>query len=254
MAIYNEGKHVLTCNGIIIWDGITKPEKQDDGSFKYSLKVAIPQMAPEKAELEQLATATLNASEFKGVMPAGGSWPILPVDMVKLAADAHRLQGHITFNAKSNFAPDVYDVNGNPLDAMAYGRMLYAGAVVQVLVGAYSFNNKSKGIAFNLEGVKIIDASAPQLSVGGGMSATEKASIMGGMAGTPATPQATMPQATMPQPGVQPSENFLNPAPAAPTAPVERKWIVQGNQYDESFLLSNGWTLELLQQQGQPVQ
>ena len=89
------------------------------------------------------------------------------------------------------------------------------------------------------------------------MSATEKASIMGGMAATPAAPQATMPQApqaTMPQPGVQPSENFLNPAPAAPTAPVERKWVVQGSQYDESFLLSNGWTLELLQQQGQLVQ
>ena len=88
--VHNEGKHVLSCTGIIIWDGVTKPERQEDNSFKYSVKVAIPEMSPEKTELEQLATRTLNESDFKGQFPAGGSWPLLPVDMVKLAVDAPR--------------------------------------------------------------------------------------------------------------------------------------------------------------------
>lgn len=255
MAVYNEGKHVLTCNGIVLWDGVTKPEKQDDGSFKYSVKVAIPDMAPEKAELEQLATRTLNESDFKGVMPAGGNWPVLPIDMSKFSADAARLQGHISINAKSNYIPDVYDVNGNSLDAMAYGQMLYAGAIVQVLVGAYAFNNKSKGIAYSLEGIKIIDASAPKLSVGGGMSATEKASIMGGAPAQPtAQPQPSQPAA--PIAGVQPSEAFLNVPGAAPTpaAPVaEAQYEVGGQVFAESALRANGWDDNALATQAKKI-
>lgn len=260
MAVFSEGKHVLSCTGVIIWDGITKPERQEDGSFKYSVKVAIPEMAPEKGELEQLATRTLNESEFKGHFPAGGSWPLIPVDMVKLAADAHRLQGHISFNAKSSFVPDVFDMNGNPLDATAYGKMLYPGAMVQVLVGAYAFNNKSKGIAFNLEGIKLIDASTPQLSVGGGMAASEKANIMGGgggaPAGMPATPQVGQPApAVTPPTGVQPSEAFIQPPGGAPTpaptaAPAEKMWSKDGQSFPESAMVAQGWTAVTLQQNG----
>ena len=55
MAVFSEGKHVLTCNGIILWDGITKPERDEKkGTMKYSIKVAIPEMAPEKVSLNSL--------------------------------------------------------------------------------------------------------------------------------------------------------------------------------------------------------
>ena len=53
-------QHIITCPGIILWDGISTPNiDEKDGAVSHSLKIAIPENAPEKMELEQLAMATL---------------------------------------------------------------------------------------------------------------------------------------------------------------------------------------------------
>lgn len=187
--------HVLTCEGVIMWDGITQPETKDDGTVVHSLKIGISGASLERAELEDLAQRALAASpDFKGLLPPGGEWPVRDIDMSKFADDAATMSGRVSLNANTRLgAPQIFDINGQVLSAMQYGRMLYPGAIVKMLVHSYPFNNKSKGIAFGLDGIQIVDASAPKLAVGGGMAAAAVAAAFAGnvaapMANPPATP------------------------------------------------------------------
>ena len=232
---HNNGSHVVTCDGIIIWDGVTRPETDThDGQPSYSLKIAIPSTAAEKLELEQLATNCLNTSEFKGQLPMGGNWPVIPIDLNKFteAADQQRLTGMTTINAKSKFVPQVFDGNGQVLQAMQYGPMLYPGAVVRLMVHAYAFNNKSKGIAYALDGVQIIDGTAPKLSVGGGITTAQLRSAFGGVGAAPVAGAAPQPHAA----AVTPVPSFVDgPAP-------ERKFThPNGQVFTESQLKAAGW-------------
>jgi hypothetical protein len=248
MAIIDE-KNVVTCDGIILWDGITNPEKKEDGSgVKHSLKIAIPANALEKTELEQIANATLAESEFKGVMPANGNWPIQQIDMTKFTEDAARLTGRVAISANTYLgAPDVFDANGQKMEPMQYGQMLYPGAVVKMLVHCYAFNNKAKGLAFGLDGVQIVDATAPKLSVGAGMSTSQKAAAFGGtVASAPTTGAPAVPNpAPAATPGVAPAPDFLSNAAGAPTPPpappAEEKYLYNGALYTKAALLQAGW-------------
>lgn len=237
-------KHVLTGNAIVLWDGITQPETDPNtGTVKHTIKVALLGQSAERQELEALARECLNASEFKGALPPGGNWPVAEVDLSKFTApdDAARLSGHVTLNAATrNGAPPVYDANGNELSSMAYGRMFYPGAVVRVIVHAFAFNNKSKGVAFGLDGVQVIDATAPRLSVGGGLSAAAVGAMFG------AAPAAQAPAAQAAPAPVQP------PAPPVPgfvNGPAKRMTAkAQGASYDQ--FVTQGWTDEQMIAQG----
>ena len=100
-------------------------------------------------ELENLATSCLRESKFKGMLPPGGNWPIMGVDMMKFQPeDQAILQGRVAVNAKTRFTPEVFDAHGNVLQPMQYKQLLYPGATVKVLVSAYAFDNVSKGVAF----------------------------------------------------------------------------------------------------------
>jgi hypothetical protein len=246
MATVNDGKSVVTCDATILWDGITRPETDTyDGVPSYNIKVALPQNAAEVTELEALCNATLQHSEFKGVMPQGGNWPIVNLDLTKFAADAQRLTGMVAVNAKSKYVPQVYDANGQVLQPMQYGQMLYPGAVVRVLVGCYAFNNKSKGLAFSLDGIMIVDAvNAPKLSVGGGMTEGEKRNAFFG-AGAPGTAPSAAPTAA---PGVQPAHDILTPPPSVPATPaVVMRTASDGKQYSEDTMRGWGWSEEQIQ-------
>lgn len=182
----NENNNVRTCSGIVLWDGITSPDQNDDGSVSHNLKIAIPENAAEKAELEQLATNTLNSSEFKGVLPVNGNWPVTVIDVSKLGESAPLMAGRVAITGKTRRGvPPVYDANGQVLSAMQFGQMIYPGAVVELLVHSYSYNNKQKGIGFGLDGIMIVDATAPKLDVGVGMGASQVAAAFGAPAGTP---------------------------------------------------------------------
>lgn len=176
----NEGNNVRTCSGIVLWDGITTPDQNDDGSISHNLKIAIPGNAVERQELEQLATATLASSEFKGVLPAGGNWPVTDIDASKLGDSAPLMAGRVAIAGKTRRGvPPVYDANGQQLTPMQFGQLIYPGAVVELLVHSYPYNNKQKGISFGLDGIMIIDATAPKLDVGGGMAAGQVAAAFG---------------------------------------------------------------------------
>jgi hypothetical protein len=252
MAIVNDGKSVVTCDAVILWDGITRPETDTyDGVPAYNIKVALPQNAAEVTELETLCNTTLQHSEFKGAMPQGGNWPIASLDLAKFPADAARLTGMVGVNAKSKYVPQVYDANGQVLQPMQYGQMLYPGAVVRVLVGCYAFNNKSKGLAFSLDGIMIVDAvNAPKLSVGGGMTESEKRNAFFGGASAPTTAPSAAPTMTPPSaaPSVQPAHDILTPPPSAPAAPaVVMRTASDGKQYSEDTMRGWGWTEQQIQ-------
>ena len=217
--------HVITGNAIVIWDGITKPEVMKNGQPcppKFGLKLALVPTDPCIAEIEAISKAALQSSEFKGVMPHGGSWPLMPANP-QLADGA--LNGMITINPKTNqadIAQKVYDASGQLLNPMTYGRMLYPGALIQVMIHAFAFNNVQKGIALGLDGIRIIDATAPALNIGAAMPAAEVAAAFGA---APAAGQPTAPPVYQGAPGMaaapapvyqQPVAPLVAPAPPMP--------------------------------------
>ncbi len=239
-------EHVLTCEGVIMWDGITDPGTDDKtGALIHSLKIGISSTAPERAELEALATRTLAGPMFKGVLPPGGEWPVRDIDMTKYAEDAAVMTGRMSINANTRLgAPLVYDVNGQVLSAMQYGQLLYPGSTVKMLVHCYDFNNKSKGVAFGLDGIMVMDATTPKLSVGGGMApaAVAAAFASGGAApghvaanGAKITPPPEVAGAATTTP--PPNTEFVTNA--AGVAPVMLP-AANGQSYEQ--LIAAGWT------------
>ena len=180
--------HVLTMNGTIIWEALTKPDvNEKDSSLTWNLRIAVNPNAPEIAELQALVQKTLRESTKPGVsLQFPGNNPISPIDAQKFP----ELPGTVCFSAGTRAGqPPVYDINGAQLNPMAFSPMLYNGSVVQLLVHAYVYDNKQKGVNFGLDGVRIIDATAPRLSVGAtGMAVDKVTAIMAGaMAGAAQT-------------------------------------------------------------------
>jgi hypothetical protein len=251
---------VLTCPAVILWDGITRPETKTDGKVQYSLKVAMPNNALEVGEVNAIATKALQGGQFKGTMPNGGSWPILNVGPTDFEG---KLPAHVAINAKSFRCPQVFDANNQELPPTAYGQMLYPGAIVQVLVHAFDFNNVSKGIALGLDGVRIIDATAARLPVGGvdasaafgamPAAAPPPAAAPGGYQPPPAgQPYAPAPGAYQPPPaapGVQPAPDFMTPPPAPPAAPAHQMTALAGGNTYEAMVAA-GWNDATLRQHG----
>lgn len=203
--ILNDGKMVRTGDGILIWDGLRNPNKRDSGSIDYNVKIAFPPSEPTLVELEQLVQNELNQGIFRGTMPAGGIHPIGDIDAGKIP----ELPGYKTIKfGTSQGVPHLFDKDGNQTDIMACGQWLYAGVTVQVLASCWSYNDKSKGIGFNLGGLMFMDVTSTKLAVSSGMSADDARSAFGpganntppaGMAGGPGAPSA--PGAGPPAPG-----------------------------------------------------
>lgn len=188
MAWHDES-HVLTGNGVIIWEAVTKPDQKDDGGQSWNLRIAVPANAPELVELEALRQKALRDSTKKGVTVANpGNNPVSPIDAEKFP----ELPGYVCFSAGTiQGAPPVYDVNGAELQPMSYGPKMYNGTVVRMLVHAYAYENKQKGVNFGLDGVQIIDGAAPRLSIGAaGMAKDKVKAAFGGAPAASAPPPA----------------------------------------------------------------
>lgn len=251
-------KYVIVKGAVILWDGISKPEELDGdkGGFKYSLKVAIPANSPEVAELQAIGTEELNSGCLKGAFPAGGHWVMNPVDPTKYegALPAHMELSAITYS----FPTEIFNAQTQRLDRMQVEGQLYAGAVVDVIVSARSYNNKSKGVGLWLNGIKIVNPKAPKLPGCGGIDASKMFGAPVGPNGeptfagppTPGAPPASgppAPAATAPPtggapmpPGVVPSPGFLNPPPPAKQMTAKAAGVTY-----EAFI-AQGWTDQML--------
>jgi len=210
--MFFDEKHVMIHGCFIVWEGVTRPDTVESGKNaghpKYNLKVVIPPNCPDVADLEQLAQTTLQASEFRGVLPTGGYMPLGKADATEFNG---LFPGWAVVSAKTNMLPDVYDENGQKLDPMQYNPMLYSGQKVDLLVHCYAYNQKSKGVAAGLDGFKIIaSAQAAPLQLGGDRPDTQAAFNGRGPQPAPAAPAAGGFDPVTGQP--------IAPAPAAPAA------------------------------------
>ena len=240
MSFYND-KYVRTGNAIIVWDGITRPETNDSGVLIHKIKVAMAPGSLEAAELEQLAQTALKDSKYNGVLPPNGNWPtsVAAVGQIDPAVDGYTLLGAGTQQG----APQVFDANGQELSPMQYGPMLYCGAVVQVLVHAFAYDNINKGVAFGLDGIMIVDAKAPRLSIAG-VNASAAFGAPAAVAPAAVAPAAVAPAAVAPAAvapaAVQPAPDFLTP--------VTAKAVAEGQTYEG--LKGAGWTDDQMRANG----
>lgn len=215
--------HVITMEGIVIWDAMTKPDVNDDGSKQHGLRIAVDPNHPEMADLRALIQKGLRESKKPSVNPNNpGNDPISPIDPSKFP----ELPGMVAFSAGTRLgAPTVYSADGAELSPMQYGPMLYNGTKVKLAIHAYAYDTKQKGINFGLDGVQIIDAKAPRLSIGAaGLSKDQLAKAFG----SATKPQAT--QATTSYTGYTQTGNSDAPPPPADDAPPAppAEWPPQG--------------------------
>jgi len=165
MPVIDE-KHVKIVGCYVVWDGVTRPDTGPDNKPKYSLKVVCQPNSPDIGAFSQLTNAALHQSKFQGVLPQGGRMPIgqaTPDEFNGL------YNGWAVLNCNTQRVPDVYDENGQRLDPMQYGNLLYGGQQVDVLVHCYEYDKAgNKGIATGLDAFAIISsANAPRQNFGG---------------------------------------------------------------------------------------
>jgi hypothetical protein len=224
---------VLTGNAILIWDGLTKPDVKDDGSKTWNVSVAVPANSPELVELEALRQKALREKAKPTVnVNNPGNNPIHDIDASKFP----ELPGYKVFKATTTLgAPEVFNVDGATLNAMTYGPMMYNGAVVRLIVDAYTYDNKQKGVNFGLQSMQIVDATAPRLAIGAaGMSTDAARAAFMGAAAAPAQAQQTPPpppaqqSAAAHQPPPPPHTGYMGadqtPPPPPPAAFPPAGW------------------------------
>lgn len=195
MSIHEQnGKvYVLSMPGVVIWNGLTTPDKIEakDGKPEgqsWNLRLAVDSSAPEMAELNKIVADCFAAN--KTMLPNAGNHPVSPIDESKWAE--HGLSGKVCFSASTRVgAPPVYGADGSELPPAVYGKQIYNGCIVKVLVNCYPYNNKQKGVNFGIEGVQIVDSNAPRIQLGeGGLAKSAIAGIMGGGKAPAAQPAA----------------------------------------------------------------
>lgn len=223
---WTDDSHVITCDGIVIWEALTNPDISDkDGSKTWNLRVAVDPAAPEVAELKQLHEKALRESKKPGVtLQRPGNNPISVIDAAKFP----EIPSHwVCFSAGTKQgAPVVMSIDGAEMQPMAYGPLMYNGTKVRMLVHAYAYDNVQKGVNFGLDGVQIIDGTAPRLSIGAaGMSKDAVKAAFGALGGAPQQQQQTPPppaQQQAPaahQPPPPPHTGYMDPAGQNPPPP-----------------------------------
>jgi hypothetical protein len=232
---WTDDSHVITCDGIVIWEALTNPDISDkDGSKSWNLRIAVDPASPEVAELKQLHQKALRESKKPNVnVQRPGNDPISTIDAAKFP----EIPPHwVCFSAGSKQgAPIVMSIDGAEMQPMAYGPLMYNGTKVRMLVHAYAYDNVQKGVNFGLDGVQIIDGQAPRLSIGAaGMSKDAVKAAFGAVGGGQQQQQTPPPvqqqAAAAHQPPPPPHTGYMGtdapppPPPAAVAFPPAGWW------------------------------
>ncbi len=158
--------HVVIHGAFVVWDGITRPGKNDKGDTYYNLKVVIDPNSPDLQDIKNLGDNTLRESEFKGVLPRDGR---MPVGLVQPNEFNGLYPGWSIINCTTYKIPDVFDEHGALLNPAQYGTVMYTGQKVDVVVSCKAYNNVGRGVGTRLDGFRIIaSANAPRQNFGSG--------------------------------------------------------------------------------------
>jgi len=223
-------KLVQINNVVLSWDGLRNPDQRQSGSTNYNVSVVMAQNAPEVAELERICQAKVAGGLCQGVQPAAADWPMGTIaDPAKFGPTYNN---HLVMKAgTSKGIPTIIDANMQPLKPMVFGPMLYPGCIMNILVDAWDWTYMGRtGISLGLQGIQIVDATAPALPVAAGMSAGDVIAAFGGQAPAPAGPGA---------PGAGPSA-----PPAAP--PAAKVLTAAAGPHSYESYIEAGWTDEKL--------
>jgi hypothetical protein len=193
--------HVVTGPCIIVWDAITRPNVNvQSNTQSWALKVVCPANTPDFRDVQELADKELMQGMWRGKLPVGGR---VPVGDARPGEFLDMFPGQKVLNPKTTQgAPKVYDAAGNILSPMVYGPQLYQGAVVELMIHAFSYDNINKGVGFGLDAIRIVDATTPRLNLGG--SGVDTDAVFG-------KPAASGPLAAVGAPPPPPAPEFLDP-------------------------------------------
>jgi hypothetical protein len=175
-------KNMVVCRGIVVWDGITRPEALEakEGKapgMKWNLKVVLEPNNPDLPVLDQLAQRELFEGEFKGMLPRGGN---MPIGTVGPGEFKDLFPGCAVINVSTFRQPQVIGENGNALQPHEYGPLFYNGQRVDVILHCNTYNNVSKGVATRLDAVRVLTSeNAPRIDIGGG-GTFDTSSVWGG--------------------------------------------------------------------------
>ena len=211
----------------VVWNAITAPNKNEDGTVQnWSIKLVCPPNDPDLRDLQAIADQELATGLWKGKLPVGGR-PAIGTARAEEFNDM--FPGYAVINPKTwREAPKVYDMNGNVLSPIVYASQLYQGAIVEVMVQAFSYDKKSKGVSFSLDAIRIVDATTPRLNLGG--SSVDTGAVFGKPASNPPPP---------PGPGgPPPAPDFLDPT--GPPAGYQMTPAAAGTTY--KAFRDAGWT------------
>jgi len=203
---------------------MTRPDKNQDGSPKYNLKLVFPPNSPDLAEFQQIANEKLQNCPFNGVLPQGGRMPVGTAGPQEFSG---LFPGYAVISAKTQFLPEVRDDNVSLLDPMQWAALMFTGQKVNVLVDCYHYDTAgNKGIGTGLQGVQIVtSAGAQRIQLGGG-SLPDTAAAFGGQPGV--APVAQPVGQYVPQPApvrMQPAPIQIQPPAGYVQAPPVQGYV-----------------------------
>lgn len=244
---YKENQ-VVTAIGVITWNGLVPPDKNEHtGESVWTVGFAFTPGTVEHGEMDIIGKAALEKGKIALKLTDADYSPYMDCDVAKFGPI---VQGMKRISAKTyNGCPRIIDANGADIPMQALGQLLYPGCKVKLMVHAYPFNNKSKGVNFGLDGVQIIDATAPKLDVGAGIPPAEVGNAFAAAAGSVSTvtvPPAAAPAVAMPPaPPITPNPAILAP-PAGPV--LTPAGVAAGGTYDA--FKAAGWNDDQLRASG----
>lgn len=159
MPMYHDDYHVKLCDGTVIWDGINRPDNNDNGPV-WNLKVAF---RPDNSDVLLLQGIYQQLAQQHRVPP-----PTPDREMIKvLGPDVFegRFNGWLAIRFKtSRGLPEVYDEQGSLLTYRDIPHVIYPGQQVSIVASCYHYSNKTTGISAGLDGIGVIlSAQAPIL-------------------------------------------------------------------------------------------
>jgi hypothetical protein len=173
--LQDNDQYLKLCGATVLYDAITRPDTNQDGKLKYSIRVAVAPENPDLSLLQQLVERELASSKWRGVMPAGGKHPLSVIGNDY----GGNLMGWTRFSAGTYNLPDIYSETGSLMDPMQYGNLLFGGQRVDLLVHCFEYDNRQKGIGIGLDAAAIIvSANAPRQNFGG--SGIDTSAVFGG--------------------------------------------------------------------------
>lgn len=184
--------------GRVAWNGCFTPNKKDDGTDQYNLKLLFPKTAPVVAKLKAMASQC--KVEAFGANPGGKIESPFQDGDLKYQENPEKFaayKGMVVVSFKTKFAPRVFGADLCEINATNQ-HVFTPGCYVSVHCNAFSwtFGNMKKGVSMGFDAVqKLRDAgpNEPVINAGGGIQTAEQAGFTPAAANDPANyaPPAT---------------------------------------------------------------